>query len=65
MDAITTVPEPANEPVRTYAPGSPERASLQSRLTELAANQIELSMTIDGQQRMGGGEAINVVQPRP
>ena len=32
MDAVTTVPEPANEPVRTYAPGTAERASLQARL---------------------------------
>ena len=35
MDAVTIVPEPANEPVHTYAPGSPERASLQARLAEL------------------------------
>ena len=35
MDAVTIVPEPENEPVRTYAHGSPERASLQARLAEL------------------------------
>ena len=28
MDAITNPPEPVNEPIRTYAPGSPERATL-------------------------------------
>ena len=28
MDAVTTPPAPANEPVRNYAPGSPERAAL-------------------------------------
>ena len=32
MDAIVTVPEPVNEPVRGYAPGSPERDSLEARL---------------------------------
>jgi len=26
MDAVTNVPPPVNEPVRTYAPGSAERA---------------------------------------
>ena len=55
MDALFNVPEPRNEPVGTYAPGSPERASLQRRLAELAADRLELTMTIDGTQRMGGG----------
>ena len=36
MDAVTRVPAPRNEPERTYAPGSPERAALQARLAELA-----------------------------
>jgi 1-pyrroline-5-carboxylate dehydrogenase len=63
MDALFTVPEPQNEPVGTYAPGSPERASLQRRLAELAAERAELTMTIDGNRRMAGGDAIDVVQP--
>ncbi|SDY70698.1 delta-1-pyrroline-5-carboxylate dehydrogenase [Micromonospora pattaloongensis] len=63
MDAVFSVPEPRNEPVRDYAPGSPERASLQRRLAELAEERLELTMTIDGQQRMGAGPAIDVVQP--
>jgi 1-pyrroline-5-carboxylate dehydrogenase len=46
-----------------YAPGSAERASLQRRLAELAGERIDLPMTIDGRQRMGGGGAIEVVQP--
>ena len=32
---IFNLPAPYNEPVRDYAPGSPERASLKQRLTEL------------------------------
>jgi len=63
MDALFVTPEPRNEPVRDYAPGSPERASLERRLGELAADRIDLTMTVDGQQRMAGGEAIQVVQP--
>ncbi|MFD1321629.1 L-glutamate gamma-semialdehyde dehydrogenase [Micromonospora sonneratiae] len=63
MDAVFSVPEPRNEPVRDYAPGSAERDSLQRRLGELAAEQLSLPMTIGGQQRMGGGAAIEVVQP--
>jgi 1-pyrroline-5-carboxylate dehydrogenase len=63
MDAQFAVPEPANEPVGSYAPGSPERASLQRRLAELAAERLDLTMTIDGVQRMGAGDPIDVVQP--
>ncbi|NYI04093.1 L-glutamate gamma-semialdehyde dehydrogenase [Allostreptomyces psammosilenae] len=63
MDAVTQVPPPVNEPVRGYAPGSPERARLQAELARLAAEPIELTMTIAGRQRMGGGERIDVVQP--
>ncbi len=63
MDAVTVVPEPVNEPVRTYAPDSPERAGLTARLAELASTPIDLTMTIDGQQRAGAGEPIDVVQP--
>jgi 1-pyrroline-5-carboxylate dehydrogenase len=63
MDAVFSVPEPRNEPVRDYAPGSAERDSLQRRLGELAAERLELPMTIGGRQRMGAGAAIDVVAP--
>src|SRR5918994_1092789 len=63
MDAVTRVPAPRNEPVLTYAPGSAERAALQARLTELAADPIELTATIGGRQRMSAGEKFEVVQP--
>ncbi|MFC5667936.1 L-glutamate gamma-semialdehyde dehydrogenase [Kitasatospora misakiensis] len=63
MDAVTDVPVPGNEPVLGYAPGSPERERLVRRLDELAAEPIPLPMTIGGEQRFGGGERIDVVQP--
>ncbi|MGA6161034.1 L-glutamate gamma-semialdehyde dehydrogenase [Amycolatopsis magusensis] len=63
MDAITQPPAPRNEPVREYAPGSPERKSLVAKLAELESRQFELTSTIDGEQRMAGGERIDVVQP--
>jgi len=63
MDALFAVPEPRNEPVRSYAPGSPERASLQTRLDAMAGERLDLTMTIDGKRALGGGEAIEVVQP--
>jgi 1-pyrroline-5-carboxylate dehydrogenase len=63
VDAVTTPPAPANEPVRTYAPGSPERESLAKRVQELAGEKAELTSTIGGRERMAGGEPIDVVQP--
>jgi 1-pyrroline-5-carboxylate dehydrogenase len=63
LDAATTVPVPVNEPVRGYAPGSPERIGLEGRLKELAVEPVELTMTIGGRQRMGGGAPVDVVQP--
>ncbi|MBA9007859.1 L-glutamate gamma-semialdehyde dehydrogenase [Thermomonospora cellulosilytica] len=63
MDAVTTVPVPANEPVLAYAPGSAERAALEDRIKELAADRIDLTMTIGGERRLGGGDPIDVVEP--
>ena len=63
MDAITQPPAPVNEPVRSYAPGSPERADIESRLAEVAAERHELTMTIGADHKLGGGEEIDVVQP--
>jgi 1-pyrroline-5-carboxylate dehydrogenase len=63
MDAVTNVPFPANEPIKTYAPGSPERAALEERIKDLAGERAELTMTIGGQQRMGSGDIHDVVQP--
>jgi 1-pyrroline-5-carboxylate dehydrogenase len=63
FDAITEVPAPVNEPVHTFAPGSPERSAIEARLKQQAAERVELTMTIGGEQRLGGGEPIDVVQP--
>jgi 1-pyrroline-5-carboxylate dehydrogenase len=63
MDAVTQVPVPANEPIHQYAPGSPERDALAARLCELAGERLELTQTIGGEQRPGGGAEIDVVQP--
>ncbi|MEV0344146.1 L-glutamate gamma-semialdehyde dehydrogenase [Nonomuraea sp. NPDC050680] len=63
MDAISNVPVPANERVYGYAPGSPERTTLENRIKELSGSSIDLTMTIDGERRLGGGAPIDVVQP--
>jgi 1-pyrroline-5-carboxylate dehydrogenase len=64
VDAVTQVPPPTNEPVLGYAPGSPERATLEERLKELAAAEpVELTATIGDQTRMAGGPSFEVTMP--
>jgi 1-pyrroline-5-carboxylate dehydrogenase len=63
MDAVTQVPAPVNEPVRQYAPGSAERAELEQTLKRCASEPRDLTMTIGGERRFGGGEELQVVQP--
>jgi 1-pyrroline-5-carboxylate dehydrogenase len=63
MDSVTNVPFPGNEPIKGYAPGSPERAALEQKIKELAGERAELTMTVGGQRRMAGGSAVDVVQP--
>jgi 1-pyrroline-5-carboxylate dehydrogenase len=63
LDGITTVPGPYNETPRSYTPSSPELADLLAALAELGSADIELTCTIGGEQRMGGGDRKSVVQP--
>ena len=63
MDATTSTPLPRNEPVRDYAPGSPERASLQATLADLGSRQHELTATVDGKQFLPDGPRFDVVAP--
>jgi 1-pyrroline-5-carboxylate dehydrogenase len=62
MDAVTTVPVPVNEPVRGYAPGSPERASLRRELDFLAAEPVEVWPVIDSAWRPDGDAAVHEVR---
>ena len=63
MDARTSVPQPINEPVLQYRPGSPEREGLLKQLAALQADSIDLPSTIGGESRLGSGEPMDVVQP--
>jgi 1-pyrroline-5-carboxylate dehydrogenase len=64
VDAVAHVPEPVNETVRGYAPGSKERAGIESALAELSkADPIELTATIDGVGKPASGEPFDVTMP--
>jgi 1-pyrroline-5-carboxylate dehydrogenase len=60
--AIFRAPEPYNEPVKSYAPGSPERAELQQRLRELESQQLDIPLVIGGEE-VRTGETFDAVMP--
>ncbi len=55
--ALFRTPIPVNEPVRSYAPGTPERESLKAKLDELADQRIDIPLTIDGKEVRTGDTA--------
>jgi len=64
VDAVIKVPAPVNEVVRSYAPGSAERARLEATLDELSnTDPIELTATIDGVSKPASGDAFEVTMP--
>ena len=44
------VPEPINEPVRSYAPGTPDRLAIREALEELRSKTMDIPMVIGGQE---------------
>src|SRR5258708_29607744 len=52
-DGHFQVPQPVNEPVRSYAPNDPHRKSIKSRLAVLTDARTEVRMQIDGEHRWG------------
>ena len=44
LNAVRQAPLPVNEPIKSYAPGSPERAELKARLQSMAADRIEIPL---------------------
>ena len=57
-NAVQHPPFPQNEPVRSYAPGSPERASLKKRLEELKAQDIDVPAFIGGEDVRTGNTSV-------
>ena len=51
---VYNVPVPVNEPVKQYAPGSPEKAELEAKLKEMNSEEIEIPMWIGGKEVKSG-----------
>jgi 1-pyrroline-5-carboxylate dehydrogenase len=59
---IFRAPAPVNEPVKSYEPGSPERADLQGRLRELESERIRIPLVIGGED-VSTDETFEAVMP--
>ena len=63
MDAVTQVPAPYNEPIGTFAPGTPERERLQRAITDTVSQTYEFPNVIGGKRSMASGDRIDVRSP--
>ncbi len=61
-DAIVSVPEPVNEPVLSYAPGSAEKKSLKAALAAVENEVVEIPCVIGG-KRVHTGNLVDVTMP--
>jgi 1-pyrroline-5-carboxylate dehydrogenase len=57
-------PPPANEPVKGYTPGSPEREELKRRLDELQGQRLDVPCVIGGEEVHTGDTAPAVMPHR-
>ena len=61
--AISQVPTPKNEPVRSYAPGSAEIKSLIATYQKMWSEEVEIPMVIDGKE-VKTGEKVSLHSPQ-
>ena len=61
-NAIFEVPLAANEPVLSYAPGSPEKEALVEAMRKMKSEEIDLRMHIGG-ERVASGDLVRMFPP--
>ena len=54
---IVPVPKPANEPILSYGPGSPEKAEIKAKLKQMLSEEIEIPLLIGGKEVRTGNTA--------
>jgi 1-pyrroline-5-carboxylate dehydrogenase len=59
---IFRTPPAVNEPIKSYAPGSPEREELKRRLAELEAERLDIPCVIGGED-VRTGDTVQAVEP--
>jgi 1-pyrroline-5-carboxylate dehydrogenase len=59
---IFSTPAPTNEPIKAYAPGSPERASLEAEVARQAGEILEIPCVVGG-ERIFTGRTMDITMP--
>ena len=62
QNTVSNIPMPGNEPVLSYAPGTPERALLDEALQEVTAQQVEIPVVIGG-RRVSTAKTGTCIEP--
>jgi 1-pyrroline-5-carboxylate dehydrogenase len=62
LSAVRRVPTAINEPIKSYAPGSPERAELKTRLASMSNERIDIPLIIGGKE-IRTGKTAKAVMP--
>ena len=57
LNSIPKVPQPLNEPVLGYGPGSPEKKALKRALETMSKAPVEIPLLVGGDRRKGSGSA--------
>lgn len=59
---LESVPRAYNEPIKSYAPGSPEKAELKAMLAKMKSEEIEIPMRIGGKD-VTTGDKVRIHPP--
>jgi len=62
FNGFFSIAQPQNEPVLSYAPGTPERAELKVRLQEMIDHPVEIPSIIGGKE-VRSGEVVEMRSP--
>ena len=62
MNGTSNIPAPRNEPVLTYAPGTPERAAIKAELKRLGGTVTKIPVIVHGED-IETGKTLRVVSP--
>jgi 1-pyrroline-5-carboxylate dehydrogenase len=62
VNGIRRVPQPVNEPVKSYAPGSPEKGELKRRLAAMSAECADIPVVVGGKE-IRTGDLVDVRSP--
>ncbi len=61
VNAVRRVPRAVNEPIKTYAPKSPERSELKARLEAMSREHVDIPIIIGGKEIRTGKTAKTVM----